>query len=734
MASVLYRLGGWTFDHRRTVVAIWVGILVALGAIAAASGGKVSNSFTVPGTESQRALSLLNKEFPGTGGATTRIVFAAPAGHTLLEPRYRTLIAPTIRDAQRVPQTVGGVQAFRQSFQISNDHRIAFADLQFSVPVDKISSSTKAALVKVAAPARKAGLEVEYSGGVVTTHSGGEGIGDIIGLVVAFIVLAIVFGRALPATLPLITAIVGVSAGLLVISIAASVVDVSSTTPTLATMLGLAVGIDYALFILTRHRQHLAEGLEPREAAARAVATAGGSVTFAGTTVVIALLGLLVVGIPFLSVMGLGAAATIVIAVLIALTLAPALLGFSGDRLRKGKNVDPRTSMGHRWVEFVVRHRIWAALGVIVVCLAVAIPALHIRLGLPDDGTKPKDTTEHKAYELLSQGFGPGYNGPLLVVFSGNAVTPKLESLGSQLVAAARGLRNVAQVSDPIPNENGSVVIVQVTPKTSPQSEATKTLVQDIRARAKPLHASGIDVLVTGTTAINIDTADKLAAALPVFLPLIVILALIVLLLAFRSVWVPVKAVLGFLLTIAAAFGFVTWVFQDGNLNSVLGVPATAPVTSFLPIIMIAILFGLAMDYEVFLVSRMKESYLRSKQAVPAVIEGFSAASRVVTAAAIIMFSVFASFVSGDDLIVKSFGAVLAFGVLVDAFLVRMTLVPAVLAMMGDRAWRLPGWLDRHVPDLDVEGEQLIEQLDKKTAAPAAEPPPAAAAAPAGAE
>jgi RND superfamily putative drug exporter len=728
MASVLYRLGGWTFDRRRTVVMIWVLVLVALGAIAVAAGGKVSNSFTVPGTESQRALNLLNKEFPGTGGATARIVFAAPAGHTLLDPAYRKLIAPTIRAAQQVPQSVGGAQAFRQSFQISKDRRIAFADLQFSVPVDKISNSTKAALAKVAQPARRAGLQVEYSGGVIITHNGGEGIGDIIGLVVAFIVLCIVFGRALPATLPLITAIVGVSAGLLVISIAASVVDVSSTTPTLATMLGLAVGIDYALFILTRHRQHLAEGLEPREAAARAVATAGGSVTFAGTTVVIALLGLLVVGIPFLSVMGLGAAATIVIAVLIARTLAPALLGFSGARLKKGKEIDTATSMGHRWAGFVVRHRILAALGVIVICLAVAIPALHIRLGLPDDGTKPKDTTERKAYDLLSQGFGPGYNGPLLLVVTGNGQTPQLERLGSQLATATQGLKNVAQVSPPIPNANGDVVIVQVTPRTSPQSEATKTLVQDIRKRAAPLKASGLTVLVTGTTAINIDTADKLAAALPVFLPLIVILALIVLLLAFRSLLVPIKAVLGFLLTIAAAFGFVTWIFQDGNLNSVLGVPATAPVTSFLPIIMIAILFGLAMDYEVFLVSRMKESYLRSKQAVPAVVEGFSAASRVVTAAAIIMFSVFASFVTGDDLIVKSFGAVLAFGVVVDAFLVRMTLVPAVLAMMGDRAWRLPGWLDRHVPDLDVEGEQLIEQLDHDRAAP---PPDAAAAEPA---
>jgi RND superfamily putative drug exporter len=716
MASVLYRLGGWTFDHRRWVVVIWVAVLVGLGALAGAVGTHVSTAFTVPGTQSQRALDLLNKEFPGTGGATARIVFAAPPGHRLTEPRYRSLVAPTIQAARQVPQSAGGASAFRESFQLSKDGRIGFADLHFTVSVDKITQATKNALAKVAVPAQRAGLEVEYSGGVLITHDSGEGFGDIIGLAVAFIVLLIVFGRALPAILPLLTAIVGVSAGLLVITAATSVVDVSSTTPTLAVMLGLAVGIDYALFILTRHRQHLAEGLEPREAAARAVATAGGAVTFAGTTVVIALLGLGVVGIPFLTVMGLGAAVTIILAVLIALTLVPALLGFAGVRLHKGKNIDPRQSMGRRWAGFVVRHRILASLGVIVITLAIAIPALHIRLGLPDDGTKPKNTTERKAYDLLTKGFGAGFNGPLDVVVTGNVQTSDIDRVGAAVQSATSGLPSVAQVSQPIPSPNGNVAIIEVTPRTSPQSEDTKKLVQAIRTKTAPLQKVGIDVLVTGTTAVNIDTADKLAAALPVFLPLIVILALLLLLLVFRSVLVPIKAVVGFLLTIAASFGAVVWIFQDGNLASVFGIPATAPITSFLPIIMIAILFGLAMDYEVFLVSRMRESYLRTKQPTDAVIEGFSASGRVVTAAAIIMFSVFASFITGDDLVVKSFGLALAFGVVVDAFLVRMTLVPAVLGMLGNRAWHLPGWIDRHVPDLDVEGEQLMEQLEHEAA------------------
>lgn len=713
MATLLYRLGGWTFERRRRVVVGWLVVAVALGALAAGVGGRVSNSFSVPGTESQRALDLLNKEFPGAGGAVARIVFAAPQGHTLTEERYRSLIKPTVERAREVPQTIGGATAFEKSAQLSKDKRVAFADISFAVSIDKLKESTKEALARVAGPARHAGLEVEYSGGIITTGSSGEGYGDVIGLIVAFVVLLVVFGRVLPAALPLLTALVGVGLGLLLITIAAGIVNVSSTTPTLAVMLGLAVGIDYALFILTRHRQHLADGLEPREAAARAVATAGGAVAFAGTTVVIALVGLAVVGIPFLTVMGLGAAATIVVAVLIALTLTPALLGFSGARLHKGKNIDPERSLGHRWANLIVRRRIWALLAVIVLTLVVALPALHMRLGLPDDGTKPEKTTQRRAYDLLTNSFGPGYNGPLDVVVTGDLKNVSAGQFVKVVRDAAKGFPAVAQVSPPIPSPSGQVLIVEITPRTSPQSEETKELVHTIREKAKPFKDLGIDVLVTGTTAINIDTADKLASALPVFLPLIVGLALLLLLLVFRSVVVPLKAVVGFLLTIAAAFGVVVWVFQDGHLDSLFGIPATSPVTSFLPIIMIAILFGLAMDYEVFLVSRMRESYLRTGKATRAVVDGFSASGRVVTAAAIIMTAVFASFISGDDLIIKSFGLALAFGVLVDAFLVRMTLVPAVLALLGDRAWHLPRWLERRVPDLDVEGEKLVERLER---------------------
>ncbi|TMK40661.1 MAG: MMPL family transporter [Actinobacteria bacterium] len=723
MASVLYRLGGWAFDRRRTVVAIWIAVLLAFGALAAGLGGPESDTFTVPGTESQRALDLLKKEFPGTGGAVARIVFAAPRGHKLNEPRYRTLIAPTLKLAQQVPQSVGGAKAFGQSAQLSKAGRILFADLHFVVPVAKLKQSTRDALARVAGPARRGGLQVEFSGGVLTTSGSGEGGGDVVGLIVAFLVLWVVFGRALPAGLPLLKAIIGVALGLLGITFVAGLIEVSSTTPTLAVMLGLAVGIDYSLFILSRHRQHLAEGLDPRESAARAVATAGGSVLFAGTTVVIALVGLVVVGIPFLSVMGVASAATIAIAVLIALTLGPAVFGFAGPRLHRGKNIPPDRSAGRRWGQFVARRRWPAALVVIVIAVVAALPAAHMRLGLPDDGTKPTNSTQRRAYDLLTKGFGPGYNGPLELVVVDNAPERNLPALIKRIDAAIPRLPDVADVSPPLINQRGNVAIFEVTPLTSPQSQATKNLVKLLRGRAKPLAQLGVQALVTGTTAINIDTSDKLAGALPTFLPLIVGLALILLLLVFRSILVPVKAVVGFLLTIAASFGAVVWIFQDGHLNGVLGIPATAPVTSFLPIIMIAILFGLAMDYEVFLVSRMRESYLRSGRPTEAVIGGFSVSARVVTAAAIIMTSVFASFVTGDDLIIKSFGVALAFGVLIDAFLVRMTLVPAILALVGNSAWHLPGWLARRVPDLDVEGEQLIERLEAQAASPPAATP-----------
>jgi len=390
------------------VLALWIAVLLLLGIGAGALKGKTSDAFSVPGTESQRALNLLAKKFPGTGGATARIVVAAPAGHTLREPQYRKLIAPTVALARRVPQTVTTPAAFRKSATVSRDGRVSFADLAFAVSVDKLTDATKAALERVAGPARRAGLQVEFSGGVVSTGSGKQSSGEAIGLVAAFIVLMVTFGALLAAGLPLVTAIVGVAIGLLGIEALTGLVKLNSTAPTLALMLGLAVGIDYALFIVSRHRQQLAEGLDPEESVARAVGTAGSAVAFAGLTVVIALAGLTVVGIPFLSVMGLAAAGTIVIAVLIALTLLPALLGFAGTRAGKGKTPGATgDTMGRRWVRVATRRPWLSIAGVIVVLGVIALPALHLRLGLPDAGTKPKSDTERRAYTSSPRGSAP---------------------------------------------------------------------------------------------------------------------------------------------------------------------------------------------------------------------------------------------------------------------------------------------------------------------------------------
>jgi RND superfamily putative drug exporter len=717
MSSFLYRLGHWAFRRRWLVLGVWIALLIGVGGLSQAVKTDTNDAFNVPGTESQRALDLLDEKFPGSGGATARVVFAAPAGHTLDEEQYADVVDPTIAAAQKVPQAVTTGEQFGESFTMSKDKTVGFADLHFAVAVADLKDETKDALEKVAEPAREAGLQVEFSGGVIATGEGESSSSEQIGVIVAFFVLLVTFGSALIALLPLVTALIGVAIGISAIFALTSVMELNSTAPILATMIGLAVGIDYALFIVSRHRQQLADGLEPRESVARAVATAGSAVVFAGVTVLIALAGLLVVGIPFLSVMGLAAAGTVAIAVLIALTLLPAILGFVGQRAGRGRKRSTGATAGLRWAQLVTRRPLVAIGAVVVLLLLAATPALHLRQGLPDDGTKATDTTERKSYDLLTKGFGPGFTGPLTIAIDSTG-KPYPQEITRQAVDLLRKFPGVAAVSDPLANKSGDVAIIIVTPTTSPSSEATKDLVGRMRDLAADVRQeSGIDAMVTGTTAINIDTSDKLTAALPVFLVLVVGLALILLMLVFRSIMVPLKAVAGFLLTIAAALGAVVWIFQHGHLADVLGVASTAPIVSFLPILMVAILFGLAMDYEVFLVSRMRESYVHTGRAQEAITSGCHASARVVTAAALIMIAVFSGFILDNDVVIKSIGFALAFGVLVDAFFVRMTLVPAVLALLDRRAWWLPKWLDRRLPNLDIEGEKVLHDLQPPSAA-----------------
>jgi uncharacterized membrane protein YdfJ with MMPL/SSD domain len=455
--------------------------------------------------------------------------------------------------------------------------------------------------------------------------------------------------------------------------------------------------------------------MDYEEAAAQATATAGSAVVFAGTTVVIALVGLTVVNIPFLTVMGLAAAGTVTVAVLIALTLMPALLGFAGHRMKRTNRVlTPRRkrtgeSFSTRWARFTTGRPIAVLVVGLTVLSIVALPALHMKLGLPDGGSKPTSTTERRAYDLLSEGFGPGFNATLNVVVDSPALNaPQQEQVATAVASGLEEFPGVAAVSQPFQNEAGDVTIVSIIPTTAPASDQTKDLVERLRQKADEVKAdSGIDAYVTGQTALNIDTADRLGAALPKYIAVVVGLALLLLTAVFRSILVPIKAALGFLVSIAASLGLVVWVFQDGNLGELFNVSNPSPIVSFLPILLIGILFGLAMDYEVFLVSRVREAFVHHGDPKKAIVEGYGQSGRVVIAAGLIMISVFGAFLLAEDPITKSIGLSLAFGVLVDAFIVRLTLVPAVMALLGRRAWWLPKRLGRVMPDLDIEGAKV---------------------------
>jgi uncharacterized membrane protein YdfJ with MMPL/SSD domain len=719
MATYLYRLGAWAFRRRRTVVALWGLVLAGVIASAVAFGGTTNDKFSVPGTESQEAQELLEQRYPAASGTYARIVFAAPEGESLTDKENKEAVRATLA-AATAARDVAGVTDPYETRTMTEDGRVAYGDVMYPVQAHEIGDAARDELEASADAAREAGVDVEFGGGLVTEEA--EAGSERMGMMVGFLVLAITLGSLVAAGLPLLTALLGVGIGVTGVTALSGVVEVSSVAPTLATMLGLAVGIDYALFILSRHRQNLGEGMAPQEAAARATATAGSAVVFAGLTVVIALVGLMVIGIPFLTVMGLAAAGTVAIAVVIAITLLPAILGFLGDRggrmnrvlaKRPRRRPEGAPTLSVRWARLVTRRPLVVATLSIAVLAAIAIPATHMKLGLPDGGSKPTDSTERHAYDTLTDGFGPGFNGPLTVVVDAPGLgETEQKQIANAVVDELEGVPGVAAVSPAVQNEAGDLTIASVTPTTGPADDATKDLVELIRTRADEVQAaSGIKAYVTGTTALNIDTASQLSSALPRYIAVVMGLALLLLTVVFRSLLVPIKAALGFLLSIGASMGLVVWIFQDGNLAELFNVANPGPIVSFLPVLLIGILFGLAMDYEVFLVSRMREQFVKTGDARESIITGFGHSGRVVTAAAVIMIAVFGAFILDPDPVIKSIGLALAFGVLADAFIVRMTLVPAVMALLGRRAWGLPKRLGRFLPNLDIEGESLSERL-----------------------
>ncbi|MFD5541915.1 MMPL family transporter, partial [Streptomyces sp. NPDC127079] len=577
-------------------------------------------------------------------------------------------------------------------------------------------------LDRAMAQARHAGLEVEFGGSAMDRNTEVGGPAEVIGVVLAFVILALALGSLVAAGLPLLTALVGVAIGVLGVEFMTRYVEMTSTATVLALMIGLAVGIDYALFIISRHREQLADPEQDVEdSIARAVATAGGAVVFAGATVIIALAALAVTGIPFLTVMGLAAAATVLLAVLVAVSLVPAALALLGERLRprsRRTTVKAAGSWGLAWARAVTRKPLLVLLAGVVGLLALAVPARDLRLGLPSNASQPADSTQHKSYDLLSEGFGPGFNATLTAVvdLKGVPAADRTATVTGLRTALADD-RGVAVAAAPVTNADATLAVVAVVPRTGPDARATTDLVHRLRAEAPAVDRAGGTLYIAGTTAAAIDVAAKLSDALPLFIAIIVILALILLTIAFRSVLVPLKAAFGFLLSVAASLGATVWVFQEGHLDGVLDIPSAGPVTSFLPVLLIGVLFGLAMDYEVFLVSRMREHHEHTGDAAEAVTQGVARSGRVVSAAALIMAAVFGGFVFNDDPIIKSIGFALAFGVLVDAFVVRMTLVPAVMALLGRRAWGLPGWLGRITPDVDIEGARLPARAKSGTAA-----------------
>ncbi|TQE35808.1 MMPL family transporter [Streptomyces ipomoeae] len=732
MATFLYRLGRLAFRKRWYVILLWMAVLGAVGVGALKAPGASDEEFSMPGIESQKAFDLMEERFPGVtaDGATARVVFVAPSGEKVTAAENRKAIEDTVADLAGGSQVASAVDPFRAR-AVSEDGSTAYATVTYKVTANDLTDADRDHLKDALHTAEGSGLTVEAGGDAVAEQGGAGGAAEVIGVAIAAVVLLVTFGSLAAAGLPLLTALVGVGLSMATILALSDALGLSTTTGTLAMMLGLAVGIDYALFVVSRYREERAKGRTPQEATALATGTAGSAVVFAGLTVVIALAGLSVVGIPMLTKMGLAAAGAVVVAVLIALTLVPAVLGcwpnaVLSRKARKSGRIEesPKDNGGTRWSRFVLRRPVPVLLLGVVGLGALAIPMADLQLGMPGDEAKSTSTTERRAYDALAEGFGPGFNGPLTIVVDAKGVDDAkgaAETIAKEIGAT----EGVVSVSPARFNEAGDTAVFSAVPTTAPTDEKTKDLVTVIRDERPGIESeTGATYEVTGTTALNIDISDKVRSALVPYLLVVVGLAVILLLIVFRSLLVPLKAALGFLLSVLASLGVVVLVFQQGHGAELFGVEQTGPIMSLMPIFLVGIVFGLAMDYEVFLVSRMREAYVHGDRADEAITSGFRHSARVVVAAALIMIAVFAGFIGESESMIKMIGFGLASAVLFDAFVVRMAIVPAVLTLLGDRAWWLPKWLDRMLPHVDVEGEALSR-------GPEADPAPARTAEPA---
>jgi RND superfamily putative drug exporter len=707
------RFATWITGHRKTVVFGWIAALVVIGFLASAVGSDYNEDFKLPSSDSQEAFDLLENRFPEQSGETAQIVYKSDEG--VESPAVRSKMERVFAEVEKLPHVseVASPYVKGGAGAVSPDGKIAYASVQFDVFSPDFAEDEAQKLIAAGREAAGDGLQVEFGGTPIQEARAEEEEDNsfAVGLLAAVVVLLITFGSVVAMGLPILTALFALGVGLSFVSLGTHVFDTADFATTLAAMIGLGVGIDYALFIVTRFRNGLDEGMDKRDAAIAAIDTAGRAVLFAGITVIIALMGMFLLGLSFLYGVALAAALAVLFTMIAALTLLPALLSKIGhwiNRIRipflgAGKRSIDENSWWFRWSREVQRRPLLAALLSGALLIALCIPTLSLRIGTNDAGTDPAGSTTREAYDLLAEGFGPGFNGPFQLV----AALPEKgdDTALVELRKELAGSDDVEAVTSVMLNPAENTGVFQLYPTTSPQSVETTDLLNRIRDDViPPVEArTGAEVHVGGINAVFEDFGTAIAEKLPLFIGVVVLLSALLLMIVFRSILVPLKAVLMNLLSIGAAFGLIVAVFQWGWGAELIGVDSTGPIISFFPIFLFAIVFGLSMDYEVFLMSRIHEEWEKDKDATAAVTRGLALTGRVITAAAAIMVTVFASFMLGDDRIIKLFGLGLASAVFIDAVIIRSVLVPAIMQLLGTRAWWFPDWLDRACPKLHVE-------------------------------
>jgi RND superfamily putative drug exporter len=720
MSGLLDRIARACARHHWRTFSAWLGVVVVAVLLAGSVGGSSVDNFRLPGSDAQRGIDVLTHNFPSESGSSAYLVFRSREG-TLTDAGERADVGAALARASRLDHVVGVSDPYANG-GVSDDGTIGLAEVRYNERSNELGRSAYTDLSDAVRASRTPGLRIEIGGPLAVWEQAG-GSTEWLGVLAAMVVLTLVFGSLLAMLLPIGMAVIAVGVGQILVTVLAGVMDVPSSTPQLVLMIALGVALDYSLFVVNRFLDRVRAGVAPDVAAGQAAGTAGVAVLFAGCTVMVAISALFLSGVWAIGVMGFAVALAVAVAVAAALTLLPGMLGLLGRHANVSRVRLLRRSTAHeyrgarRWANAVVRRPVLAATGALVILVVLASPVLALRLGQADAGTQPSATSQRRAFDLLAQGFGPGYNGPLLVVADGPSVqTPA--SLRDLSAAIGRD-PDVAGVSAPRLNQGRTVTVLEVYPRTSPHADATTALVQRLRDHVVPTHSPpGVRVLITGQTAASVDLADQMQSRLPLLIAAVVGVSFLLLMVGFRSIVVPFKAAIMNLLSIGVGYGVMVAVFQWGWGKGLIGLTETVPIVSWVPLLMFAILFGLSMDYEVFLISAIRGTYHRHHDNQRAVVEGLSSTARVITGAAAIMLVVFGSFVAFPDPVVKMTGLGLAVAILVDATIVRMALVPAAMVLLGDANWWLPKWLDRILPTVDFEGE------DVETAEPGVVPAP----------